>query len=75
VVLLFYNFEKVVDHATARSGVKGFPLSLRLLFYRRWKVGKCALCFTSGKLRFATFDIARFVFWLYDDVWLLLITV
>jgi septal ring factor EnvC (AmiA/AmiB activator) len=25
VVLLFYNFEKVVDHATARSGVKGFP--------------------------------------------------
>lgn len=43
-------------------GVQGVPLSQRPLLNEMIKVGKCALRFTPGKLRFATFDIARFVF-------------
>jgi len=71
VVLLFATLKKLLTMLKRGHGVQGFPLSQRPFFYRRWKVGKCALRFTSGKLRFATFDIACFVFWLYDDVWLL----
>ena len=43
-------------------GVQGFPLSQRPLLNEMIKVGKCGLHFIPGKLRFATFDIARFVF-------------
>ena len=35
-------------------GVQGFPLSQRPLLNEMIKVGKCALRFTPGKLRFAS---------------------
>jgi len=62
VVLIFATLKKLLTMLKRGHGVQGFPLSQRPLLNEMIKVGKCALRFTPGKLSFATFDIARFVF-------------